>query len=86
MMKYVRMKGFDDNDDWIVIFPKNINHDCIAEVLGRMKNQTHGNWERVFREPVSAGFVDSAGTCHGESESLGLKSLFEDTEILAKQG
>ena len=84
-MKYVCMAGNGDKLE-IITFPKNIDHDCMAEVLGRIKNQTHGNWERVFREPISAGFVDRKGNCYGESATLGLVSReHEDTELLAEQ-
>lgn len=71
-MKYVVMKDEAGREE-IFIFPKTVNHDCIAEVLGRIKDQTHGRWSRVFREPVSAGFI-VGGVCGGYSESLGLKS------------
>jgi len=75
----------DGNNEEIFTFPDTVNHDCMAEVLGRIKNQTHGNWQRVFREPVSAGLVDENGICYGESETLGLSSREEDTAILRAQ-
>lgn len=65
----------------IFIFEKAINHDCFAEMITRIKDQTHGNWVRVKREVVSAGFTDGV-TCYGESESLGLKSSKHDTALL----
>lgn len=84
MMKYICT--VDDNDqEQVFLFPSNIDHDAMAEVLGRIKNQTHGNWQRVFREPISAGFVNEAMKCYGESLTLGLSSREEDTQILTKQ-
>ena len=58
----------------------------MAEVLGRIKDTTDDGWERVFREPISAGFVDENGVCHGISYSLELESRGStDTVLLAKQ-
>lgn len=82
-MKYICMINGDKQE--IFTFPRTVNHDAMAEVLGSIKNQTHGDWRRVFREPVSAGFVDGKGNCYGESESMGLESREEDTHLLAKQ-
>ncbi len=83
-MKYVVMQEPETGVETIFVFPRGIHHDAIAEVLGGIKNQTHGNWHRVNREPVSAGFVDADGTCYGESESLGMASRPQDTLLLAK--
>lgn len=84
-MKYVCMEEENGTEE-IFTFPKIINHDVMAEALGRLKNQTWGNWQRVFRYPVSAGFIDCAGNCYGESETLGLQSRGdEDTKILNNQ-
>lgn len=71
-MKYIVMEDEDGKEE-IFIFPKSVNHDCMAEALGRIKNQTWGSWVRVWRNPVSAGFV-SDGVCSGYSETLNLKS------------
>lgn len=83
-MKYITTCD-DDGKEEIFLFPKSINHDAMAEVLGRIKNQTHGNWHRAHREPVAAGFVSADKKCFGRSESLGLDSRPEDTILLAKQ-
>lgn len=69
----------------VFTFPRSIDHDAMAEVLGRIKNHTHGNWHRVCRKPVSAGFVTATGVCYGHSESLGLESRPCDTQLLASQ-
>jgi len=68
----------------IFTFPDSVNHDCMAEAIGRMRNQSHGNWERVRRKPLSAGFVNASGICLGESESLGLVSRGDDDTSLLR--
>lgn len=84
-MKYVCMINEDDDLE-IITFPRNINHDVMADALSRLKNQTHGAWHRVSRTPLSAGFVDVNGNCFGESETLGLESRgMDDTTLLAEQ-
>jgi len=68
----------------IFTFPSSVNHDAMAEVLEGIKNHTHGNWKRVWRKPISAGFVNASGFCFGKSETLNLESRAEkDTELLA---
>jgi len=84
-MKYVCMKNSAEMEE-MFLFPNWVNHDCIEEVLSRIKDQTHGNWHREFRHPVSAGFVSLHLECYGKSESLGLESRGDiDTAILRKQ-
>lgn len=83
-MKYIVMEDERGNKD-IFVFPRNINHDCMAEMLKGIKDQTRGNWERVFRKPVSAGFVNKSLTCYGSSESLGISSCPGDTDLLRKE-
>ena len=68
----------------VFTFPKTVDHDVMAEALERMKNKTTGTWERIWRRPVSAGFVEN-GECFGNSITLDLASRDEDTEILRKQ-
>lgn len=79
-MKYIVTKN-EEGEEEIFLFPRSINHDCMAEVLGRIKDQTTGNWTRIFRNPVSAGFVEN-GRCHGRSETLKLEARPEDSDIL----
>jgi hypothetical protein len=69
----------------VFVFPERIHHDAMAEMLGRIKNQTHGDWHRVMRKPVAAGFVNDSFECHGMSETLKLSARAEDTLLLAKQ-
>ena len=87
MMKYVCFKN-QNGEEEIMMFPRHIHHDCFAEIQGHIKNQSHGQWHRVSRNPVSAGFVaftNSGANCFGESITLGLKSRKQDTEILMQQ-
>jgi cold shock CspA family protein len=83
-MKFIttQTKGGDED---VFVFPCHIDHDAMAEVLNHIKNQTHGNWMRIRRKPVSAGFVNEKFECHGFSETLGLKARDEDTVLLKKQ-
>ena len=82
-MKYICTEDSEGTKE-IFVFPNSVNHDCMAEALQGIKNQTHGNWRRVYRAPISAGFTDGQ-TCFGESETLGLISEESDTELLSKQ-
>lgn len=86
MMKYIVMSDPEGlTPDIMIIFNKEINHDCMAESLEGIRNQTWGNWERVFRFPISAGFTDGT-KCYGMSESLSLSAREkEDSELLRKQ-
>ncbi len=82
-MKYIVMSDEDGKEE-IFIFPKSVNHDCMAEAISRIKNQTWGNWVRVWRTTVSAGFV-SDGVCSGYSETLGLKSRGDqDSQLIGE--
>lgn len=67
-MKFITTRDNDGKEE-LFLFPRGIDHDAMAEVLGYIKNQTHGNWHRVYREPISAGFVGEDGECHGRSEN-----------------
>lgn len=82
-MKYVVTRNEADLEE-IFLFLPTINHDAMAEALSGIKNSTRGNWYRVHRQAVSAGFVDRAGACYGRSESLGLSARPEDTRLLAR--
>lgn len=84
-MKYIVTINDNGNEE-IFVFNEIINHDCMAEVLGYIKNQSFGDWERVRREPISAGFVQD-GVCYGRSVTLGLSSREGiDTKLLAIGG
>jgi len=84
-MKYICTKD-EDGEEEIFTFPRSVDHDCMAEMLNKIKNHSTGNWKRVRRKPVSAGFVNDMGYCFGESITLDIKSRGDvDTEILLKQ-
>lgn len=71
-MKYIVTEDENGVED-IFIFPAKVDHDCMAEMLARIKNQSWGNWERVYRRPIAAGFTDGK-TCWGRSETLNMDS------------
>lgn len=84
--KYICTKNPKDNDkEEIFVFPKSVNHDCMFEVIGRLRTRLSGNWLRPRRELVSAGFISHEGICYGESESLRCESRLEDTAIYKAQ-
>jgi len=88
MMKYVCFINEDANIEEIFLFPKVVHHDCFSEDIDFMRNQSYGDWNRIARRPVSAGFVRFVGgkvVCFGRSETLKLSSRPIDTEILNKQ-
>lgn len=84
MLKYIVTRT-EKGEEEMFLFPSHIDHDAFAEALECFRNQTHGNWERVYRKPISAGFVNTNGICRGSSSSLGLSSRAEDTELLSTQ-
>lgn len=84
-MKFITTRDEDGTEE-VFVFPRRVHHDAMAEVLEGIKNQTHGSWERIYRQPIAAGFVSTSGTCYGSSETLGLDARTEDTALLAKQG
>ena len=83
-MKYIVTKSDLGNIEMFT-FPSAVHHDIMAEAISRLKDQNHGEWRRVRRDPISAGFI-SAGVCCGKSETLGLKSRLEDTALLQNSG
>ena len=82
-MKYVVVSS--ELGQQLFIFPKSINHNDFAEVLSHIRHEKGVSWERVYKEPVSAGFTDGV-TCYGKSESLSLKSSPNDTALLKAGG
>lgn len=81
-MKYI-VTVTEDGVREIFVFPRSVHHSAMAEAVARIKevNGPH-DWRRITRTPVSAGFVDNNGVCHGKSESLRLESSAEDTALL----
>lgn len=82
-MKYIVTEDENFKEE-IFLFPNSVNHACFAEAIGGILNQKHGNWKRIQRIPVSAGFV-TGGVCHGKSESLHMTSRASDNDILKAQ-
>lgn len=82
-MKYVVTKDKNGKQE-LFMFPKSINHDDFAEVLSHIKMRNpnnHRDWERMYREPIAAGFTDGK-TCSGRSETLNLDSRGRLDEML----
>ena len=82
-MKYIVTKQSNGTEE-IFTFPHEIPHSIMAEAVARLKDQEYGDWRRVLRTPISAGFVEG-GQCVGKSESLSLSSRPEDTALLRGQ-
>ncbi len=82
MMKFITTINEEEKEE-IFLFPKSVNHDCMMEMIARIKNGSR-SWRRVCREPISAGFVID-NTCSGKSETLNLSARPEDTDLLKTQ-
>lgn len=80
-MKYIVTATEEEGDEEIFIFPASVNHDIMADAIYALKNKSHGAWKRIYRKPVSAGFVEG-GKCTGRSETLGLSCRPQDTSLL----
>lgn len=79
--KYLRADPLADQDHAIILIPNAMAHSEFAE---RLRGATSGI--------VTAGFVSNdldgkrmSPTCYGVSESLGLESVEEDTDLLIEQ-
>lgn len=79
-MKYI-VTTCPEHGEEIFTFPDCVHHVIMADAVGYMKDQNFGAWERVFREVISAGFIEGR-CCVGGSESLSMKSRPQDTAIL----
>lgn len=79
-MKYI-VTVDEEGTEEIFLFPATISHDAMAEAIYRVRNQSRGDWRRVSRTPVSAGFV-RGGQCVGRSETLRLDSRPQDSDLL----
>ena len=82
-MKYVVVTS--EYGEQLFTFPKNINHAAFADVLGSIKHGDGRFWQRVYKNPVSAGFTDGT-ECYGRSESLNLDSRPGDGLLLRGGG
>lgn len=83
-MKYIVTESNDEfNTQEIFIFPRTIDHDAYAESVHVSRNKTWGDWERLHKIPIAAGFIDSNSQCYGRSETLGLDSRgAADTKLI----
>lgn len=80
-MKYIVTKDEDGKEE-IFIFPNAVHHDVMYNAVGRLKNQSHGSWQRTDRELVSAGFTDGVH-CLGRSETLNVESRgIQDSNLI----
>lgn len=81
-MKYI---VFELNaKEMIFVFPREVDHDRMAEGCEAIRWGGEHNWRRSLRdgEPISAGFITN-GVCHGRSETLGIESRGDaDTALL----
>jgi hypothetical protein len=74
--------------EMIFVFPRDVDHDRMAEGCQAIRWGDERNWRRSLRDrkAISAGFVTN-GVCHGQSVTLGIKSRGEaDTKLLSAIG
>lgn len=71
-MKYIRFEDEFGRPEF-VLFSSSILHVRIADAL-----------RSLLGNPISAGHVTQVRGCHGESETLRIKALPEDTELLVR--
>lgn len=84
-MKYLIY--LDDGTEYGVTFPREINHNRMAEALGALRFGADRNWHRRQGEVVAAGFIDKLGVCSGYSETLHIGSRKQtDTNLFAQGG
>lgn len=79
-MKYIVTKQRDGTEE-IFIFSRFIDHDSMADAISSIRDEWLGEWGKVEREPISAGFIEE-GRCVGMSESLSLQSRSKDDLLL----
>lgn len=78
-MKFI-VTATEEGKEEMFLFPSVIQHDIMAEAICAMKDKNYGNWKRIRRNPISAGFV-VGGQCSGYSETLRMGSRPADTAI-----
>lgn len=83
-MKYICTVDEHGNRE-IIMFPKSIDHDCMAEGVEGLRDSTRDPWKRIHRMVDSAGFVTKSGVCFGRSETLGLSTKEGDTDLMIAQ-
>lgn len=88
-MKYIVIAK--DGEELVFTCPNHpkITHKNFAESVRHIRiDEGRQSWSRQFArsEIVAAGFVNSAGICHGTSESLQVASRGQiDTDLLKSQ-
>lgn len=82
-MKYVVY--LDGDKEFMVIFPRAINHDRMKEALECLRFGDDRDWHRRQGEIVSAGFIDG-NECGGRSESLDVDSRKGTDTMLYRAG
>lgn len=78
-MKYI-VTATEEGKEEMFLFPRSVQHDIMADAVYALKDQNHGSWKRIYRKPISAGFI-VGGECTGYSETLGIGARPEDTNI-----
>ena len=82
-MKYIVTKDENGKEE-IFIFPKQYHHDDFADIVCGLKtfiNNDPFTWERLYKQPIAAGFTDGK-QCLGRSETLSLDSRGRLDEML----
>lgn len=87
-MKYIVLGDRNQplSEEIMMIFPKTIDHDRFMEVMRMMmlKQETIGGENYSPINKMSAGFVEDDGYCYGRSETLGISSREEDSNLFKK--
>lgn len=82
-MKYIVYQ--DGDKEYLVTFPRSIDHDRMAEAMECLRFGSERDWHRRQGEVLAAGFV-VGGHCQGHSETLGISSRgAADTALLEAQ-
>lgn len=71
-MKYIKSKDIDNDEEMIIVFNKNINHDFMHQAFRSSSEE--------FCIPVSAGFTNGSA-CVGRSETLNKDSDPNDIKL-----
>lgn len=90
MMKY--LVAVIDGNEAIFVFPREVDHDRMAEALCAIRFGGEHNWDRKLFKGVESGKITSAGfiqngVCYGRSETLNLESRgAADTALFTTKG
>jgi hypothetical protein len=78
----------DGDHEYMVAFPKTIDHNRMAEALQMLRfdgPKGPRDWHRRQGEVVAAGFIQ-AGVCHGRSETLNIDGRGETDTMIWRSG